>query len=359
MSRFLITGGAGFIGSAVVRNLLTKGTHSVCVVDKLTYSGNLASLGSVEKVSKHFEFVELDICNGDRMAQVFENFKPEVVMHLAAETHVDRSIDSPAAFIESNIVGTYSLLEVTRAYWSRLPSDQKKAFRFHHISTDEVFGDLSFQDSASTESSAYKPSSPYAASKASSDHLARAWHRTFGLPVVISNCTNNYGPYQYPEKFIPHTILNALKGQNIPVYGDGKQIRDWLFVDDHVEALITVATEGRVGDSYNISGNNQVANIDLAYAICELLDELAPNRPNDLQSYSELIKFVEDRPGHDKRYALNSSKISTELGWSPTESFGSGLRKTVQWYLDNSSWWQGLIEGGYTLKRLGLNEELQ
>ena len=359
MSRFLITGGAGFIGSAVVRALLTNSTHSVCVVDKLTYSGNLTSLGSVEKDSKHFEFVELDICNGDQMAQVFENFKPEVVMHLAAETHVDRSIDSPAAFIESNIVGTYSLLEVTRAYWSRLPSDQKKAFRFHHISTDEVFGDLSCQDEASPESTAYKPSSPYAASKASSDHLVRAWHRTFGLPVVISNCTNNYGPYQYPEKFIPHTILNALKGEYIPIYGDGQQVRDWLYVDDHVEALLAVASRGKVGASYNVGGNNQVANIDLAYAICALLDELAPHRPNDLQGYSELIQCVQDRPGHDKRYALNSSKISTELGWSPTESFGSGLRKTVQWYLDNSYWWQGLIEGGYTLKRLGLNEELQ
>ena len=359
MSRFLITGGAGFIGSAVVRALLTKSTHSVCVVDKLTYSGNLASLGSVEQVSERFEFVELDICNGDLLSKVFESFRPEVVMHLAAETHVDRSIDSPAAFIESNIVGTYSLLEVSRRYWSELPAAHKEAFRYHHISTDEVFGDLSSEDSASTESSAYKPSSPYAASKASSDHLVRAWHRTFGLPVVISNCTNNYGPYQYPEKFIPHTILNALTGQNIPVYGDGKQIRDWLYVDDHVEALITVATEGRVGDSYNISGNNQVANIDLAYAICELLDELAPHRPNDIQSYADLITFVVDRPGHDKRYALNSSKISTELGWLPKESFSSGLRKTVQWYLDNPSWWQALIEGGYSLNRLGLNEELQ
>ena len=359
MSRFLITGGAGFIGSAVVRALLTKSTHSVCVVDKLTYSGNQDSLGSVEHFGERFEFVKLDICHGDQLVKVFENFKPEVVMHLAAETHVDRSIDSPAAFIESNIVGTYSLLEVSRRYWSELPAIHKEAFRFHHISTDEVFGDLSCQDEASPESAAYKPSSPYAASKASSDHLVRAWHRTFGLPVVISNCTNNYGPYQYPEKFIPHTILNALKGQPIPVYGDGQQIRDWLYVDDHVEALLTVATKGQVGDSYNIGGNNQVANIDLAFAICELLDELVPSRPNDIESYADLITFVEDRPGHDKRYALNSSKISTELGWSPTESFGSGLRKTVQWYLDNSSWWQGLIEGGYTLKRLGLTEELQ
>jgi dTDP-glucose 4,6-dehydratase len=326
------------------------------VVDKLTYSGNLDSLGSVEHFGERFEFVKLDICHGDQLAKVFENFKPEVVMHLAAETHVDRSIDSPAAFVETNIVGTYSLLEVSRAYWGQLSDDQKLTFRFHHISTDEVFGDLALEDVASKEVTAYNPSSPYAASKASSDHLVRAWHRTFGLPVVISNCTNNYGPYQYPEKFIPHTILNALKGQSIPVYGDGQQIRDWLYVDDHVEALLTVATKGQVGASYNVGGNNQVANIDMAYAICEILDELAPRKTCDIQSYSELITFVKDRPGHDKRYALDTSKISLELGWRPIESFASGLRKTVEWYIANSAWWLPLVESGYDFKRIGLAE---
>ena len=348
----LVTGGAGFIGCAVVRHLINNTDHTVVNIDKLTYAGNLESLASVSG-STRYHFVHADICDRQTMAQTFAEFQPDLVMHLAAESHVDRSIDGPAEFIQTNVVGTCTLLEVARAYWSELSADRKVAFRFHHISTDEVYGDLDGTDDLFTESTPYAPSSPYSASKASSDHLVRAWHRTYGLPILITNCSNNYGPYHFPEKLIPLTILNALEGKPLPVYGKGAQVRDWLYVEDHARALYKVLTEGKVGETYNIGGHNEKQNIDVVYALCALLEELAPNKPEGVTAYKELVTFVSDRPGHDHRYAIDASKMASELGWQPEETFATGLRKTVQWYLANRQWCQHVQDGSYQRQRLG------
>ncbi len=335
--KFLITGGAGFIGSAVIRYIINNTQNSVINVDKLTYAGNLESLIEVSK-SKRYFFEQVDVCDRAALDRIFSHYKPDAVMHLAAESHVDRSIDGPAAFIKTNIVGTYTLLEAARKYWSQLDEEQKCQFRFHHISTDEVYGDLHGTDNLFTETTPYAPSSPYSASKASSDHLVRAWHRTFGLPTIVTNCSNNYGPYQHSEKLIPLMILNALSGKKLPIYGNGMQIRDWLFVEDHARALYKVVTEGKVGETYNIGGHCEKANIDVVKMICELLEQLAPNKPDGVKNYADLITFVTDRPGHDFRYAIDSNKIQKELGWHPQETFESGLRKTVEWYLANRDW---------------------
>lgn len=351
--KILITGGAGFIGSAVIRHVINNTNDSVVNIDKLTYAGNLESLVEVSE-NERYTFEQLDICNQSELNRIFSEFQPDTVMHLAAESHVDRSIDGPAEFIQTNIVGTYSLLEATRSYWNQLDLQQQKTFRFHHISTDEVYGDLEGVDDLFTESTSYEPSSPYSASKASSDHLVRAWQRTYGLPTVITNCSNNYGPYHFPEKLIPLVILNALDGKTLPVYGNGLQIRDWLYVEDHARALYLVATEGRIGETYNIGGHNEKANIDVVRAICSLLDELIPNKANELKYYEELITYVDDRPGHDVRYAIDASKIETELGWKPEETFESGIRKTVEWYLNNRIWWARVLDGSYAGERLGV-----
>jgi dTDP-glucose 4,6-dehydratase len=355
--KLLVTGGAGFIGSAVVRHIIKNTNHSVVNVDKLTYAGNLNSLADVANDNRYI-FEHIDICNAIALAQLFEKYQPDAVMHLAAESHVDRSIDGPAAFIETNIIGTYTLLEAARNYWKALPAQQKEEFRFHHISTDEVYGDLHGTEDLFTETTPYAPSSPYSASKASSDHLVRAWHRTYGLPIIVTNCSNNYGPYHFPEKLIPLTILNALAGKPLPVYGNGTQIRDWLFVEDHARALVKVVTTGLVGETYNIGGHNEKQNIDVVKAICEILEELAPVKQTNLgiPSYESLINFVTDRPGHDLRYAIDATKIEQELGWLPLETFNTGLRKTVQWYLDNKEWWGAVLDGSYKLERLGHGE---
>lgn len=337
--KILITGGAGFIGSALIRHLMENTQHSVLNVDKLTYAGNLESLESIS-VNSRYQFAQVDICDGQAIRHLFKNFQPDAVMHLAAESHVDRSIDSPAAFIETNIVGTYTLLEVARNYWENLENDKKMVFRFHHISTDEVFGDLHGTNDLFTETTPYAPSSPYSASKASSDHLVRAWHRTYGLPVIVTNCSNNYGHFQYPEKLIPVVILNAIAGKPLPVYGNGQQIRDWLYVDDHARALLTVIEKGTIGETYNIGGHNEKANLEVVQTICKILEELRPEKPSGVARYSDLIAFVTDRPGHDLRYAIDASKIARELGWKPDETFETGLKKTVQWYLDNLAWCQ-------------------
>ncbi len=350
--KFLITGGAGFIGSAVVRLLLTSTTHQVLNVDKLTYAGNLASLDSVAQ-NRNYQFIQADIADRLAMDAIFADFQPDVVMHLAAESHVDRSIDGPAAFIHSNILGTYSLLESARTYYLALTADQKSQFRFHHISTDEVFGDLSIEDDKFNEATAYAPSSPYSASKAASDHLVRAWHRTYGLPIVITNCSNNYGPYHFPEKLIPLMIINALHGKPLPVYGSGDQIRDWLFVEDHAAALLTVALEGTIGETYLVGGNNEKTNLEVVQSICALLNELVTEKPAGIQDFNQLISFVADRPGHDLRYAIDATKLQESLGWQPKETFESGLRKTVLWYLENTAWWQAVLNGSYRLERLG------
>lgn len=344
--RFLITGGAGFIGSAVIRHIIQNTEHEVLNVDKLTYAGNLESLSSISNYSR-YQFSQTDICNRAALDQLFTDFQPDAVMHLAAESHVDRSISGPYAFIETNISGTYQMLEASRAYWLGLNEKKKDTFRFHHISTDEVYGDLEGTTDLFTEKTPYSPSSPYSASKASSDHLVRAWNRTYGLPILVTNCSNNYGPYHFPEKLIPLMILNALQGKALPVYGNGQQIRDWLFVEDHARALYTVVTQGQVGETYNIGGHNEKANIDVVLTICSLLEELAPNKPQGIERYRDLITYVKDRPGHDVRYAIDASKIERELGWTPKESFETGLRKTVEWYLNNNEWVEHVQSGEY------------
>lgn len=350
--RILITGGAGFIGSALVRHLLNETDHEVLNLDKLTYAGNLESLASIEGQPR-YRFLKADIADSEAVSRALAQFQPDAIMHLAAESHVDRSIDGPAAFIQTNIVGTYALLESTRAYWSSLDAERKAAFRFHHISTDEVYGDLHGVDDLFTETTPYAPSSPYSASKAASDHLVRAWHRTYGLPVLLTNCSNNYGPYHFPEKLIPLMILNALEGKPLPVYGDGLQVRDWLFVEDHARALVEVVTRGQVGETYNIGGHNEQKNIEVVRGICTLLEELAPAKPAGIARFEDLITHVKDRPGHDLRYAIDAGKIERELGWKPQETFHSGLRKTVQWYLDNLEWCRHVQDGSYQRERLG------
>ncbi|AQT61399.1 dTDP-glucose 4,6-dehydratase [Cellvibrio sp. PSBB023] len=352
--KILVTGGAGFIGSAVVRHIINNTTDHVVNLDKLTYAGNLESLTSVADNAR-YTFEQVDICDRSTLDRVFAQHQPDAVMHLAAESHVDRSIDGPAAFIETNIVGTYQLLEASRNYWKDLPDARKAAFRFHHISTDEVYGDLEGPEDLFTETTPYAPSSPYSASKASSDHLVRAWRRTYGLPTLVTNCSNNYGPYHFPEKLIPLVILNALEGKPLPVYGKGNQIRDWLFVEDHARALYKVVTEGKIGETYNIGGHNEKQNIEVVHTICALLDELRPLSQTALgiKAHKDLITFVQDRPGHDIRYAIDASKIQRELGWSPEETFESGIRKTVIWYLENLNWAQRVQDGSYQRERLG------
>ncbi|WP_163575903.1 dTDP-glucose 4,6-dehydratase [Halomonas faecis] len=352
--KLLITGGAGFIGSAVIRHLIANTDDHVVNVDKLTYAGNLESLTEVSD-SPRYAFERVDISVHDELERVFHQHQPDAVMHLAAESHVDRSIDGPSAFIQTNIVGTYTLLEVARAYWNELDTERRSTFRFHHISTDEVYGDLEGPEGVFTEETSYAPSSPYSASKASSDHLVRAWQRTYGLPTLITNCSNNYGPYHFPEKLIPLTILNALEGKPLPVYGRGEQIRDWLHVEDHARALYTVVKEGQVGETYNIGGHNEKRNIDVVHAICQLIDEMKPASSNCQLSASRLITFVADRPGHDQRYAIDASKIERELGWHPRETFESGIRKTVLWYLANQDWCRRVQDGSYQRERLGVN----
>jgi len=373
MAKILVTGGAGFIGSAVVRHIISDTEYEVVNVDKLTYAGNLQSLNPVDS-SERYVFEKVDICDATEIKRVFEKHQPDIVMHLAAESHVDRSIDGPGEFIQTNIVGTYTLLEQARDYWSQLKGSKKEDFRFHHISTDEVYGDLPHPDDVSdsstnlplfTEETAYAPSSPYSASKAASDHLVRAWNRTYGLPVLVTNCSNNYGPYHFPEKLIPLMILNALEGKPLPVYGKGNQIRDWLYVEDHARALVIVATQGKVGETYNIGGHNEKQNIEVVKTICKILDELAPTSENNkirgrklnLKSYSDLITFVADRPGHDMRYAIDAGKIQKELSWVPQETFESGIKKTVQWYLENQEWCKNVQDGSYQRERLGTDKK--
>ena len=349
----LVTGGAGFIGSALIRYIIKNTLHRVVNIDKLTYSGNLQSLDSVNE-NVNYVFKKLDICDNVELERIFVESQPDIVIHLAAESHVDRSIDCPGDFIQTNIVGTYILLEQSKEYWQSLEGDKKENFRFLHVSTDEVYGDLNGSGEFFTEATSYDPSSPYSASKASSDHLVRAWHRTYGLPVLITNCSNNYGPCQFPEKLIPHIILNALAGKSLPIYGDGKQIRDWLYVDDHVIALMEVAINAKVGKTYNIGGNNEIQNIEIVRKVCSILNELAPNKLNGMSSFSELITYVKDRPGHDVRYAINAKKINQDLGWKPQENFESGIQKTVEWYLNNNEWCDNIQNGSYQLDRLGV-----
>jgi dTDP-glucose 4,6-dehydratase len=344
--KIIVTGGAGFIGSAVIRHLINDSDYHVINVDKLTYAGNLESLVSVSD-NERYSFERVDICDADEIKRVLTQYQPDLIMHLAAESHVDRSIDGPAEFIHTNIIGTYTLLEQSKQYWATLETTKKEGFRFHHISTDEVYGDLEGTDDLFTETTPYAPSSPYSASKASSDHLVRAWYRTFGFPTLITNCSNNYGPYHFPEKLIPLVILNALAGKPLPVYGKGNQIRDWLYVEDHARALVLVATTGKINETYNIGGHNEKQNIDVVKTICDLLEELAPNKPEGVNNYQELITYVTDRAGHDVRYAIDASKIQKELNWVPLESFDSGIRKTVEWYLDSQIWCDHVLNGSY------------
>jgi dTDP-glucose 4,6-dehydratase len=351
--KLLITGGAGFIGSAVIRHIINNTNHSVINVDKLTYAGNVESLTSIESNAR-YTFEQVDICDANEIKRVFNEYQPDIVIHLAAESHVDRSIDGPGEFIQTNIVGTYLLLEGARDYWSNLDSDKKDNFRFHHVSTDEVYGDLEGMDNLFTEDTPYAPSSPYSAAKASSDHLVRAWRRTFELPTLITNCSNNYGPYQFPEKLIPLIILNALEGKDLPIYGNGKQIRDWLYVDDHARALLHVALTGKIGETYNIGGHNELQNIDVVKTICNILDELVPSKLDGVDRYEQLITYVGDRVGHDLRYAIDATKIANELNWTPDETFATGIKKTVQWYLDNKIWCKHVQDGSYKRERLGV-----
>jgi dTDP-glucose 4,6-dehydratase len=351
--KLLITGGAGFIGSAVIRHIINNTDHSVVNIDKLTYAGNLESLESV-KNDNRYSFEQVDICDVNEVKRVFNEHQPNVVMHLAAESHVDRSIDGPGEFIQTNIVGTYVLLEEARDYWSSLSDDKKASFRFHHVSTDEVYGDLEGTYNLFTEQTPYAPSSPYSAAKASSDHLVRAWQRTFQLPTLITNCSNNYGPYQFPEKLIPLIILNALEGKELPIYGNGKQIRDWLYVDDHARALVHVALTGEIGETYNIGGHNELQNIDVVKTVCSILDGLVPSSIDGIDRYEQLIIYVGDRAGHDVRYAIDATKISDELNWTPNETFATGIKKTVQWYLDNQVWCDHVKDGSYQGERLGV-----
>ncbi len=350
--RVLVTGGAGFIGSALIREIIQSTDYSILNIDKLTYAGNLDSLSSI-LLNPRYEFVMADITDSTVISEIFQSYKPSVVMNLAAESHVDRSIDSPAEFLKTNIWGTFSMLENSRRYFNSLDDKSREEFRFHHISTDEVYGDLGLMGGLFLETSPYDPSSPYSASKASADHLVRAWGRTYGLPVIVTNCSNNYGPYHFPEKFIPHVILNALKGKPLPIYGDGSQIRDWLYVEDHAKALIKVISEGNIGETYNIGGNNEKTNLGVVNAICDLLEEMSSVKPIGVNKYHDLITFVDDRPGHDARYAIDASKIKAQLNWIPDETFETGLRKTVKWYLDNRKWWERILSGEYRLERLG------
>ena len=353
--KFLITGGAGFIGSAVIRYIINNTSDAVLNLDKLTYAGNLESLADVGD-SRRYEFVRGDICDRALLGNIFARFKPDIVMHLAAESHVDRSIDGPGEFIQTNIVGTYALLEEAKNYWFSLNDKKKQNFRFHHVSTDEVYGDLEDDEGLFTEETSYDPSSPYSAAKASSDHLVRAWHRTYKLPTLITNCSNNYGPYQFPEKLIPLIILNALEGKDLPIYGNGKQIRDWLYVDDHARALLHVALYGEVGETYNIGGHNEIKNIDVVKTVCSILDELSPSKIDGIDKYEQLIVYVTDRAGHDIRYAIDATKIANALNWTPEETFATGIRKTVEWYLENSIWCERVKDGTYQGERLGVIE---
>ena len=350
--RIIVTGGAGFIGSSVIRHIIKNTNDEVLNIDKLTYAGNLESLKEIDQ-NPRYQFQQVDICDALKLEQIFEQFQPDAIMHLAAESHVDRSIDGPSTFIQTNIVGTYTLLEAARKYWQRLDEIKKLNFRFHHISTDEVYGDLDGTTDLFTETTPYAPSSPYSASKASSDHLVRAWQRTYGLPTIVTNCSNNYGPYHFPEKLIPLVILNALDSKALPIYGAGNQIRDWLFVEDHARALYQVVTQGTVGETYNIGGHNEKQNIEVVKTICRILDQLRPQ--NNAQPYENLITFVKDRPGHDLRYAIDASKIENELGWKPLETFETGIRKTIEWYLNNLEWCRHVQDGSYQRERLGVN----
>ncbi|MBI6548015.1 dTDP-glucose 4,6-dehydratase [Xenorhabdus lircayensis] len=357
--KILVTGGAGFIGSALIRHIINHTNDSVINVDKLTYAGNLESLKEIDN-SPRYSFEKADICDRNGLDNILEQYQPDAIMHLAAESHVDRSISGPSDFIETNIIGTYTLLEATRNYWQQLPEDKKNKFIFHHISTDEVYGDLphpdQFPDGSSlplfTETTAYAPSSPYSASKASSDHLVRAWHRTYGLPTIVTNCSNNYGPYHFPEKLIPLVILNALEGKSLPVYGKGEQIRDWLYVEDHARALHLVMSSGKNGETYNIGGHNEKTNLEVVEKICHILDELVPKEI----SYKKQITFVSDRPGHDRRYAIDATKIKSELDWIPFETFESGLQKTVKWYLTNKKWYSNIQRKAYKYQQSDLGK---
>jgi dTDP-glucose 4,6-dehydratase len=354
MTKIMVTGGAGFIGSAVCRLIAGELGEPDIVVDKLTYAGNLSSLAPVSG-KPGYAFVREDICDRRAMLDILREHRPDIVMNLAAESHVDRSIDGPGEFIQTNVVGTYALLEAARTYFDELDETARKAFRFHHISTDEVFGQLPLDDRKFTEATPYAPSSPYSASKAASDHLVRAWHHTYGLPVVLSNCSNNYGPYHFPEKLIPLVILNALQEKPLPVYGKGANVRDWLYVEDHARALVTIATRGRIGESYNVGGNQERTNLEIVEAICAIMDRLHPRASG--APHRELIQFVEDRPGHDLRYAIDATKIGAELGWEPAETLDSGLEKTVQWFLANEAWWRPIREERYAGTRLGTTKQ--
>lgn len=350
--RILVTGGAGFIGSAVVREIIHNSPDEVLNLDCLTYAGNLANLESVSSDSR-YQFSQVDICDKEAVQASIRKFEPDIILHLAAESHVDRSIDSPGTFIQTNVIGTFNMLASTLDYYSKLTGGRKENFRFHHISTDEVFGSLD-SDGLFTEDTPYNPNSPYSASKASSDHLVRAWHTTYGLPTIITNCANNYGPFHFPEKLIPLMILNALEGKPLPVYGDGLQIRDWLYVEDHARALLIAAKKGTPGETYNIGGHNEVTNIDVVKTLCSILNRKVNDKPSSINRFEDLITFVEDRPGHDVRYAIDATKIKRELGWVPSETFESGMEKTIDWYLDNEEWCISVQSGNYQRDRLGV-----